>query len=199
MISDQYFHLIDMLVSPKPGEAHAQFCSSPHPDKDLKSQLLLDEGWVSYCDPAAMPTFRHRRPYERSLWVRRADNRCAPELYVLAVMRFGPEMVRADAEPFWTDKDWRNNTIENISLPVKADHERRTSAYGARAGTPEYRKRYFSVPENKEKQRAAARKSAARKRAMVKKAKVDNVDLFQQLKEQILGPDQRKLDDDDRI
>lgn len=199
MISDQFFHLIDLLVSPRPGQGHPIFCTSPHPERELKNQVLLDEGWVSYCDPAAMPTFRHRRPYERSLWVRRADNRCAPELYILAVMKFGADMIRADAEPFWTDKDWNNNTVDNVSLPIKAKHEPRVSKFGARAGTPEYRKKYYAVPENAEKQRASARTSAARKRARVRQAKAENVDLFQELRDKILGPDQRKLDDDDRV
>lgn len=194
MITDQFFHLIDLLVGDKPGQGNPQFCSMPHPEKDLTNKLLLAEGWVSYCDPLAYPTYHHRRPYERSLWLRRVDNRCAPELLVLAVMKFGALMIRADAEPFWTDKNWLNNSIDNVSMPLKP--EVGSSKIGARAGTPEYRKLYYAIPENRDKQRLAARKSAARKRALVRRARTENVDVFQQLKDQILGPVVRGDDDD---
>lgn len=191
MISDAFLQAIDLLVN----EGKVTYCAVRHPEQDLLNEALRAEGWESYCDPAVLGTFRVRRPYERSLWLRKADNRCAPELYVLAAMKFGKGIL--DAEPYWADKDWTNNVMENVALPEPVVPQERQSKYGVKAGTPEYRKAYSADPDNKARQRAASRKHATERREAIRRAKIDNADALEELRKRILGPDRRRGEDDD--
>lgn len=130
--------------------------------------LLRALGFVDY---AAMDEYRSRRPYERSRWVRTKDNRCVPELYALAWHRYGTLDIHS--QPYWTDKNWTNTVPDNISLlaTTAQGHSTTGNKYGARAGTPEYRKRYWSDPSNKARLRKQTRESAARKRKALNDAR----------------------------
>lgn len=192
----------DILALPGPGAnklytGQPLVCTATHPDVDLLNEELRSEGWISY---AQFPTFRPRRVYERSLWVRRPDDRIAPELYVLATMKFGE--LKPGTEPFWADGDWTNNVLSNVAVPTNADTSKRIlSKYGVRSTTPEYRRIYYSDPTNKARQRTAAREHARRKRAealdaqrALEAAGVDTKELYRDT----LLPDGRKGEDDDR-
>ena len=187
--------LIDVKIA-QPGTAaridldgSPRFVPNPHKDVDLLNPLLKDEGWESYAD---CEVFRHRRPYERCLWLRRADGRVAPELLVLAYIKTG----RVSGEAFWTDGDWTHNDIENVSVEDRVPGQRPVSKYGVRSTTSEYRKRYYADPVNKARQRKAARDHAARKRQELKEATAAlPQDVLQELEEKILGPKVPRDDD----
>lgn len=178
------------------------YCDSVHPEIEFHSEELRKAGFISY---ANLPDFRHRRPYEHSLWVRRADNRCVPELYALATIRYGRLTPVPGVQPYWTDKDWRNNNSSNVSvsLPRVSIVPPISSKYGVRAGTPEYWRKYYEDPANRAKQRAAAKKHAARKREEIRTAKqalevAEGPDPLKDLRDRIMGEDGRRGDDDDR-
>lgn len=193
-ITELELHAIDVLVNAgTPTE-----CSVQHTDVDQFDEEIRAAGFLAY---AALPDYQSRRPYERSLWCMRADGRCVPEIFLLATIRYG---VLSDVVPKWADGNATNNCKANVVL-VKVgnpgvDGRVAKNKYGVPAGTPEYRKRYFSDPENRQRQQNAARKSAEKKRTEVKKAKVvlppDDLDL---LAKKILMPDGRKGTDDDRM
>lgn len=147
------------------GTGNPVFCKESHPDVDLLTQELRDAGFETY---ANLPEFRPRRVYERSLWVRRADGRSVPEIYALAMLKFGPLPVVPGLVPFWKDKDATNGSVENVSLQLPKTKAASQTKYGARAGTPEYWKAYYSDPVNKQRQRDAARRYAERRRVMIK-------------------------------
>lgn len=198
IFTDDVLDAIDRLIA-RPGiagnERHtgkALFTSASHPDVDLLNDELREHGWETY---AHLLPFRPRRPYEKSLWVRRADGRTIPEIHALAIIKFG---VTLDTDPFWSDGDCTNNVSSNISIVQQHDPQLRRSKYGVRSTTPEYRKKYYENPENKARQREAAKVHAAKKRKQIKAAKEalgdDLPDTLPQLK-----PDGRRGEEDDRL
>lgn len=75
-----------------------------------------------------------------------------------------------------------------------------TSKYGVPAGTPEYWRRYFADPVNREKARARSRDAARRRREQLAQAKREADALtVEELKASILLPDGRRGTDDDRV
>lgn len=106
---------IDALTAEK--GAPKTICNQPHPEVDLFTEELRAAGFESY---ANLDAFKFRKRHECSLWVRRADGRCVPELYALAVLKFGSLKGR---KPYWTDGSPNNNTMDNVSVaePLKRD------------------------------------------------------------------------------
>lgn len=190
---DQTINALDALCN----KGQVTMCQEAHPDVDLLNPVLRQQGWVSY---ANIEPFRSRRPYERSLWLRRPDGRCAPELWVLALLKFGLDVLQQGREPYWIDKDWTHSEMENVSVPQPA--QPRKSRYGVKAGTPEYLKAYYSDPANKARQREHAKKHARRQRETVRAAqqvlKKDTTAVVDELRERILGPDMTHWDDDEK-
>lgn len=138
-------------------------CAIPHVEVDLVSNEIRSKtDFTTYAD---LPMFHFRRPYEKSLWVRRdSDNRCFPELLVLASLKFGVLRDRKRM-PYWTDRDYTNSTMANVTLPEeKIVTVVKKSGIIARSGTKEYWKEYYANPEHQRKRREASRNHARRKR-----------------------------------
>lgn len=203
-MKDEELDLIDKLLSlpgnPEKFDGRPITCAVVHPEIELHESALLEAGFVSY---AYLPDFRSRRQYERSLWLRRADNRAVPELYVLATMKYGKLVPAIGVQPYWTDKDFTNNHISNVSLALpKVVKGAPVSRYGVRSGTPEYYKKYYSDPSNRAKQREASKRHAARRRDIVRSAEDavastdGGADALQQLRERILGTEDGRKDHD---
>lgn len=196
ILTDVELESIEAIVS----QGVMTLCSGIHPEVDLLDDVLRTAGFVAY---ASLPDFRSRRPYERSLWVQMPSGRCVPELYALAAVKYGP--LSRDVTARWTDGCSLNKTLENVSLvtqkPAGAGDARvKGNRYGVQAGTPEYRKKYYADPKNRERQKEHARKSAAKKRGAVQQAKGAIVpDELQTLIDQMMPPDGRVGDDEERL
>lgn len=151
------------------GAVVATYCALASVEHDFLNEELRILGFDSY---AALQDFQWRRPYERSLWVRRSsDNRCVPVLYALAVLRYGT--FAPALKPFWSDGDQYNDASSNVSLmPLagSADSGSVRNKYGVRSTSPEYRKRYYADPVNKQRNAAHQRATQARKRVALDKA-----------------------------
>src|SRR5215204_3459692 len=84
-----------------------------------------------------------------------------PILWLLAREAY-PDWDQKTHTPVWSDKDWMNESVENVSLVEKGMGERVPSVLGLPAGSPEYYKAYRA--KNKEKYRAYQREYAKRRR-----------------------------------
>jgi hypothetical protein len=181
MTTDDIFNFIDLCMSVARSSETKEPLQPPQPIHCAVQSTEYDfvdldvpEGIDSF---AALPDYMSRRPYEKSQWVRRSsDNRCAPLIYVLAYVKHGT--FSPALKPFWTDGDCTNTTPNNVSLMQAGQVHSGTprNKYGVRSTSPEYRKRYYSDPANKQRNAENQRKTQARKRALLSAAKtvVDN-------------------------
>lgn len=136
-------------------------------DKEISRSVndtLREAGFVGYAD---LRPWRPRSIYERSFWLRRFDGRCAPELHVLATLVYGRRL-RPNDRPYWTDANPDNTSPTNVTIATSSPRPTR-SKYG-RSGTPEYWRRYWADPVNKQRARENARKAAQRRRDRIKAA-----------------------------
>jgi hypothetical protein len=195
-IGEQELQVIDLLTN----EGKPTFSSAVHQEVDLFDEALRAQGFTAY---AALEEYKYRSPYRRSLWCRReSDGRCAPELFLLATLRYG--LLPLILEPKWLDGNPVHNKIENVMLVQipgareEGDGRTKRNKYGVPAGTVEYRKRYYNDPVNREKRKQAARKSAAKSRQVLRSAK-DSLppEEVEALAKQILFP--RITDIDDKL
>lgn len=194
-LTEEQLAAIDVIVN----AGLPTYSQNTHPDVDLMDDVVRAAGFAAY---GCLPDFRSRRPYERSLWAwRMEDGRCVPEIYVLATLRYGllPPTVNAA---------WRNGasnkSMDNVVLQVlrdpSVDGRLKSNQFGVRSGTPEYRKMYYSKPENRERQKMHARNSAARRRQIVDAAKdLTDPKKLQEMCLRILMPDGRRGEEDDRL
>jgi hypothetical protein len=158
MITDTQLEIIDSIVS---GSGLPTICFTTHPDRDLLSDELLAEGYVSY---AGLPFIKPRSSYERSMWLRRPDNRCVPELHALAVIKHGA--LRKGDQPYWLNKDWTDTRSDNVGLVLATTKP--SSKYGVKSGTPEYYRLYNADPMNKARAREASVRYSASYRERMK-------------------------------
>lgn len=196
VLNEQELQSIEKIVS-----KGLQVVCDIHPEVDLLDEHLRASGFVSY---ALHEDLHPRKPYERSMWVRREDGRSVPELYALAALRYGALSRNASAR--WKDGQWRNTVVDNVVLAAQAftsevDQRVARNRYGVQAGTPEYRKLYYQDPANKMRQREQARKSAAKQRAILKRAqRLLPPEEVKELTRKVMGlEDGRKGDQDDRM
>jgi len=63
-----------------------------------------------------------------------------PLLYLIAKEVFG-DLLTDDVIPYWRDKDWTNESMDNVAL-MKLPSAKVKSKYGAPAGSPEYQRMY---------------------------------------------------------
>lgn len=191
-MTNEQLDAIDLIISEPGVIVRPTYCAQPHPEVDLFNEELRSDGFVSY---AHLNPFRLRRKRERSLWVRRSDDRCVPELYALAVLRYyGVVRTRA----FWTDGDPEHNAMDNVSLATIA-----AIAAPGKYSTITKSPSRWNDPVGRLAHRQIAKQSAQRKRVATQVAKqalqqTDGGELLDQLRKDILLPDQRKIDDDDR-
>lgn len=194
ILTDEQLHAIDVIIS----DGTPTTCAVTHPDVDLFDEDLRAAGFIAY---AALPDFKSRRPYEKSLWVWRSDGRCVPELYALATIKFGT--LPPDVNARWSDGHATNKDLSNVSLVkmhLTEDGRIARNRYGVQAGTPEYRKKYYSDPANKERQKAHSRKSAQKRRVAFQVAtQMSSPTDLETLRKKLLMPDLRRGDEDDRI
>lgn len=196
VLSEEELKSIEVIVS-EGLQVHCEI----HPEVDLLDDHLRASGFVSY---ALREDFRPRRPYERSMWVRRLDGRCVPELYALAALKFG--VLSRDTSARWVDGHWMNKLLENVGVlhlgpSPFIDQRVARNKFGVQAGTPEYRRKYYQDPVNRAKQREQARKSAAKQRAILKRARrmLPQEEVLE-LTQKVMGlQDGRKGDQDDRV
>lgn len=184
MLTDEYLDAIDAIIS-LPLVSRKTHCVLPHPEIDLLDPMLRELGFISY---ANITPYAMRKVRERSLWLRRADNRCVPELYVLASLKVG--ILSLNMRPFWLDADWTNNCVDNIGIAYAEPLKREPKTA---------QERFFADPVNKHIHRQRMRERAAREREILKRAKeAVGKKTLKELASQILPPDGRVGPDDDR-
>jgi hypothetical protein len=72
-------------------------------------------------------------------------------LYFLAAHKFGAFDPK-DTMPFWADKRFTNESLENVSITKLSSERRpRKNTYGVPSGTPEYLKRYRDANKDRVK------------------------------------------------
>jgi hypothetical protein len=99
-----------------------------------------------------LPPVSKRRAYTMSRLAVLKDGTTMPVLRILAREKF-EEWDEKEVFPFWVDRDWTNETLENVGLcPVlDKDAKRLASSYGVPAGTKEYSKRWRAANVEKVK------------------------------------------------
>lgn len=187
-MTDEQLNAIDAIVS-APAMARKTYCAHAHPEEELLDGMLREQGFTSY---ANLPCLHERRKYEKSLWLRMSDGRSAPELYVLATLKFG--VLGEHARPYWLDGDSTNNVLDNVGVAL-GTHIPQTKRLAKNA-----QERYWANPVNQEKHRERARRYAAKQREILKRAKNElDPTTVQRVQDELLAPDGRRGPDDDRM
>jgi len=129
-------------------------------DPLLEGRMLLDP----------IKTDGRLSSWTRSRLVVMDDGTPVPVLRFLAMAKFG-EWHDPTHFPVWTDGDWMNETIENVSIverELPSLTTRRRSRYGIPAGTAEYRRKWMQ--ENKDKMKASQARYYAKKKETQERA-----------------------------
>jgi hypothetical protein len=99
-----------------------------------------------------LPPVSKRKPYTTSRLAILDDGTTMPVLRILAREKFG-EWDEREKFPFWIDKDWTHETLDNVELCAhsESDGQRPISSYGVPAGTQEYSRRWRAANTEKVK------------------------------------------------
>jgi hypothetical protein len=109
-----------------------------------------------------------RRTWENSRLVVQEDGSTVPVLVLLANHVFGPWDPQTHY-PVWKDKDYCNESPENVQLVEKSQFgPRRKNPYGVPAGTREYWRKYREA--NRARLREVQQQHYARRKQTVKEA-----------------------------
>lgn len=194
-LSEEAISAIDAIAT----EGRPTYCMITHPELDLcveENDPIRLAGFVAY---ACLPNYMQRRPYERSFWLWRMDGRSVPELHVLATIKYG--VMRKGVKPIWIEAKLSNRTLQNVMLESQASAEedgRVRTKYGVRSNTPEYRKRYYADPVNKQRQRESSKASARKKREEFQHAVTVKIPrhIIEALNKRLLPNDRQHMTDD---
>jgi hypothetical protein len=117
-----------------------------------------------------LPPVGRRKPWTQSRLAKVEDGTTVPVLRLLALEKFGPWR-EAERTPYWKDRDWRNETLDNVEMldVVESTGIRKVSAFGVPAGSKPYLKAWREA--NPEKVKAAQKRYREKRAALLREVR----------------------------